>query len=362
MTKRRLPQFTDHHGHHVAIMPGLAVALLLLVVLSGIAWHFGNAIETEMNTPFDLRQAITYEVRPGVGLKQVAEELHAMGLIRRPRLFVAYGMMNGATRSIKRGKYEILPSDNPKRLLHRVLQGDVAIYKVTFPEGIRFSEAVKILRGHEQISVARNAAGEEYGDAEIMAWLGHDGEEPEGWFYPDTYNFPSGTSDLQILRLASDKMREVLAEAWDGKHGELVYEAPYEVLIMASIIQSEGLYPDEFHDISGVFHRRLERGIPLYSDPTVAYAHGEDFKPPLLRRHMDIDSPYNTYRVGGLPPTPISLPSSAAIAAALEPAPGDSLYFVALGNGRHHFSSSLEEHNRKRQEIKRAKREREEQQ
>ena len=355
MIRGRLPQYTDHH---VTMMPGMAVALLLLVVLSGVAWHFGTAIETEMNTPFQLQQPIAYDVKSGAGLKQIAEELHAMELVRRPNLFVAYGLMHDAARSIKKGKYEILPSDSPKKLLRRMLDGDVAIYKVTFPEGIRFGEAVKALRDHKQINVAKNAMSKEYSDGEIMAWLGHEGENPEGWFYPDTYNFPSGTSDLQILRLANTKMREVLADAWSGKPGELVYDTPYEVLIMASIIQSEGLYSDEFPDISGVFHRRLKKSIPLYSDPTVAYAHGEDFNPPLLRKHMSIDSPYNTYKVGGLPPTPISLPSSAAIAAALEPAPGNSLYFVALGNGRHHFSSSLEEHNRKRMEIKRAKRER----
>ena len=357
MSHSKSPPRPRHGNSGFASSPLLAIVMLLLVILVAVILQLNHAIKTEMNTPFAIEQPVSYELKAGRGLKQVAAELRQMGLLQRPLLFTIYGVINGAERSMQQGQYRIVPGDSPRVLLQRVLAGDVAIYKVTFPEGILFTEALDILRKHEQLTVTRTRDGAVYSTDEIMSWLGQPGEEAEGWFYPDTYNFPSGTSDLQVLRMANDKMKQVLAQQWEQRPENSIYDEPYQVLVMASIIQSEGIYTDEFPLISGVFNRRLDKKIPLYSDPTVVYAHGADFTPPLLRRHTSIDSPYNTYRYGGLPPTPICLPATAAIAAALNPAEGDSLYFVALGNGRHHFSTSLKEHNQKRLEIKKKKRE-----
>ncbi len=346
------PSYTDNRSLPTV---GLAVLLLIIVLLSSLLWQLHRTIKTQMHAPFNLQQPTTHVVQPGQSLKEIANGLAQAGLVENPLLFTIYSWLVDAEHSLQAGEYKVLLGDNPKRLLQRMVQGDVTVYKTTFPEGITFAQTLSILRSHPQIINATNSAGQHYSIGEISDFFALPGNNAEGWFYPDTYSFPAATKDLQILRMAHAKMQKTLQLAWSNRPEDLVYEEPYQVLIMASIIEKEGVYHDEYELISGVFHRRLQRKIPLYSDPTVAYAHGAEFKPPLLHRHMRIESPYNTYKHQGLPPSPIALPSAAAIAAALNPAPGDSLYFVALGNGRHHFSKTLKEHNLKRQELKKIK-------
>jgi UPF0755 protein len=188
-----------------------------------------------------------------------------------------------------------------------------------------------------------DASGEE-----IMARLGRSGEHPEGWFLPETYRFPRGTSDLDFLRVAHDAMVAALEATWEERQDSLPFDSPYQALILASIIEKETGLAAERREIAGVFVRRLQRGMRLQTDPTVIYGAGPDFEGRLRRVHLDTDTPYNTYTRAGLPPTPIALPGRASLAAAVQPLEGRTLYFVATGrpDGSHAFSETLEEHNR----------------
>jgi UPF0755 protein len=179
-----------------------------------------------------------------------------------------------------------------------------------------------------------------------MARLGRPDEHPEGRFFPDTYHFQRGMTDVAFLQRAYATMERRLQHEWDQRQPDLPYASPYEALIMASIVEKETAVAAERPEVAGVFVRRLQRGMPLQTDPTVIYGLGEDFDGNLRRVHLRQDTPYNTYVRAGLPPSPIALPGAAAIHAALHPAPGDALYFVARGDGTHAFSASLGEHNK----------------
>jgi UPF0755 protein len=181
-----------------------------------------------------------------------------------------------------------------------------------------------------------------------MAELGEPGVHPEGQFFPDTYFFPRGTTDLELLRTAHQAMRDHLAKAWDSRDPDAPLHGPYEALILASIIEKETALPAERKLISGVFQQRLKRGMRLQTDPTVIYGMGETFDGNLRRQDLEHDTPYNTYTRGGLPPTPIALPGNASLEAAVQPQATDALYFVATGrgDGSHTFSATLEEHER----------------
>ena len=209
-------------------------------------------------------------------------------------------------------------------------------------EGWNFKQVLAAVSGHEALKHTLKGLT----DGEIMARLGHPGEHPEGRFYPDTYKFPRGTTDAAFLERAYQSMSRLLAEEWGKRDPDLPLKTPYEALILASIVEKETGVADERSEIAGVFVRRLRKGMKLQTDPTVIYGMGDNFKGNIRRRDLKQDTPYNTYVHTGLPPTPISMPGSAAIRAVLHPAPGKSLYFVARGDGSHYFSKSLAEHNR----------------
>lgn len=179
-----------------------------------------------------------------------------------------------------------------------------------------------------------------------MAKLGYPGLPAEGLFYPDTYHFPRGTTDVAFLRRSHEALLQVLKEEWQSRDEGLPYQSPYEALIMASLIEKETALASERGQIAGVFVRRLQRGMLLQTDPTVIYAMQESFDGNIRRKDLQIDSPYNTYVYAGLPPTPIALVGREAIFAAMQPEEGKTLYFVAKGDGSHHFSETLQEHNR----------------
>jgi UPF0755 protein len=183
--------------------------------------------------------------------------------------------------------------------------------------------------------------------ADLAMAIGIEQAHAEGWFFPDTYRFPRGTADVDLLRRAHRVMQEQLSEAWDQRLPGLVLTDPYEALILASIIERETALESERPEIAGVFIRRLEKGMRLQTDPTVIYGLGSEFTGNLTRKHLESDTPYNTYTRSGLPPTPIAMPGRAALHAAVNPAPGDALYFVATGrdDGSHYFTATLSEHN-----------------
>jgi UPF0755 protein len=255
-------------------------------------------------------------------------------------LLTWYGRWSGQDQRIKRGEYRVPYGTNAPGLLSLLESGQVVQYQVTLPEGITLRQAIEILHAEEAMTATLSGPGDE----KILA-LVSPSPTGEGWFFPDTYRYTRGDTDWQVLQQAHQAMSQQLQAAWQSREGELPYETPYDVLIMASIIEKETGLAEEREQIAGVFVRRLQRGMRLQTDPTIIYGLGAAFDGNLTRKHLaDAGNPYNTYRHGGLPPTPIALPGSGAIRAALHPAAGETLYFVARGDGGHVFSTSLAEH------------------
>ena len=317
-----------------------AAVCLGLVLVGGAGVGFAWRV---LNTPFDVpASGLLLEVSPGSSLAAVAQQLATRAGLKQPRLLTWYGRLRGDATRIHVGEYRVNRTDTPVSLLVRLVEGDVVLHQFTIVEGWRFEELLSSLRGHPNI-----AAGTATPMA-IMAALGKPDLHPEGQFLPDTYSFPKGTTELDLLRLAHTALLRHLAEAWEARAPDLKLASPYEALILASIVEKETALESERPMIAGVFHRRLERGMRLQTDPTVIYGLGESFDGNLRRRDLTEDTPYNTYTRGGLPPTPIALAGRAAIDAAVRPAAGQELYFVATGDpdGSHRFSVSLEEHNR----------------
>lgn len=286
-------------------------------------------------------EARTFEIEPGTSVHRVAEELAAAGYIDRPLYFRLSARATGAARKIQAGEYLIEPATTPYRLLQKFVSGDVRTYTLTVIEGWTFARMMQAVRDHEMIRQTL----EDNDPGAIMAALGQPEQHPEGRFFPETYQFARGTPDLDVLQRAHARMQRVLEEEWAGRADDLPLDTPYEALILASIVERETGVPDERARISGVFVERLERGMRLQTDPTVIYGLGDDFDGNLRFRDLRRDTPYNTYTRGGLPPTPIALPSRASIHASLHPERRGELYFVSTGDGRHVFSKTLEEHN-----------------
>jgi UPF0755 protein len=231
--------------------------------------------------------------------------------------------------------------------MEQLVAGKVFLHQLTVVEGWRFTELLQAVRTHPAIRAGTlDGAG-------IMAELGEPGVHPEGQFFPDTYYFPSGTTDIELLRTAHQALRAHLDTAWEARQADIALQNPYEALILASIIEKETALPAERRLISGVFNQRLRRNMRLQTDPTVIYGLGETFDGDLRRRDLDRDTPYNTYTRGGLPPTPIALPGSASLEAAVTPEATDALFFVATGrgDGSHYFSATLEQHEQAQREY-----------
>jgi UPF0755 protein len=220
--------------------------------------------------------------------------------------------------------------------------GEVYLHQITIVEGSRFSEVLAALRSHEAV------AATDLDEDAIMSALGTPGVHPEGQFFPDTYRFPHGTSDVEVLRVAHEALASRLQDAWRNRSPELLIKTDYEALILASIIEKETSLASERTLIAGVFHERLRRNMRLQTDPTVIYGMGDAFDGNLRRQDLERDTPYNTYTRAGLPPTPIALPGAGSIEAAVAPEVTGAVYFVATGrgDGSHYFSATLEEHER----------------
>ncbi len=279
-------------------------------------------------------------VAPGESLRAVANRLYDEGVLANPNLLIAYGRWTGIDQQIKHGEYLLVDPLDATALLELLRSGKVIQYQVTLPEGVTLAQALAILAAQTELDGVLEGPD----DARIKAMV-EPYTHPEGLFFPDTYHYTRHTSDLELLQRANQKMISVLEQEWQAREAELPYETPYEALIMASIIERETGLPEEREQIAGVFVRRLQRGMRLQTDPTVIYGIGPQFDGNLRRTHLsDEDNAYNTYRIDGLPPTPIALPGRAAIHAALHPAEGTTLFFVARGDGGHVFSTTLREH------------------
>ncbi|MGI1678018.1 MAG: endolytic transglycosylase MltG [Cellvibrionaceae bacterium] len=283
-----------------------------------------------------------FVVKPGSSLTQVSNQLANQGYFKYPKILSVYGRLMKKT-NIKVGEYSVLAIDTPKTLLGKFIDGDVIVYSVTLVEGKTFKEVLKHLQSQKKVRVELT---DESQIDQFVSNLNIEEQHPEGWFFPDTYQYSLGVSDKTILRQAHQRMKDVLATEWEGRSENLPYKTPYEALIMASIVERETGQVSEREEIAGVFVRRLQKKMRLQTDPTIIYGLGDAYDGNIRRRHLSQKTPYNTYVINGLPPTPIALPGREAIYAALHPDDGKALYFVAKGDGSHQFSETLKDHNK----------------
>lgn len=285
----------------------------------------------------------TFEVAPGATLNVVAHALAARGLLDQPRLWTLFARRDGLAAKIRAGEYALNPGTTPAGLLEELVEGRVVLHPITLVEGWTFAAARAAIEGNPAVVATLKGVS----DRDVMARLGSPGVAAEGELFPDTYLVPRGATDLEVLKLAHARLGDRLATAWLGRQPDLPLASPYEALILASIIEKETGAVEERPRIASVFVNRLRRGMRLQTDPTVIYGLGAAYDGSIHTKDLHTDTPYNTYTRDGLPPTPIALPSGAALEAAVHPLDGADLYFVASGqgDGRHVFSRSLEEHN-----------------
>ncbi len=321
----------------------LGAIVALLIVGAAVVGSLWVQYQTFVRTPAAIYgDQMTFEVQRGTGFRAVAQQLAAAKVISDPYTFLALAFHTGKGGQLKSGEYEIRSGMTPPQVLDLLTSGKVAQYSLTLVEGRTFRQGLAVIAADPVLS------GDvlELTDEEIMAAIGRPGEHPEGRLFPDTYLFPRGTASIDLVKRAYTRMEAVMNEEWGERAQGLPYQTPYEALILASIVEKETGLASERPEIAGVFVRRLRKGMKLQTDPTVIYGMGAAFDGNIRRADLTTDTPYNTYVHAGLPPTPIALPGREAIRAVLHPAAGDSLYFVAKGDGSHAFSATLDEHNR----------------
>lgn len=315
---------------------------IILLVLASIIL-FAGWFAYQINKPVQL-PVVPYEfsIEPGSSLRSVAKQLADAGVLHDVWSFVLLSRVMGLASSLKAGDYEIAANTSSLQLLERITKGDINQSEIRFIEGWTFSQLRQILDVHPAIRHDTTHLA----DKEILRLIGA-GETPaEGLFFPDTYFFARGSSDIAILRRAYHAMQNHLNTAWAERATDLPLTDPYQALILASIVEKETGKESDRTMVAGVFINRLRLGMLLQTDPTVIYGLGKKFDGNLRKKDLLTDQEYNTYTRGGLPPTPIAMPGLASIQAALNPAKTNALYFVAKGNGESHFSNNLADHNR----------------
>lgn len=286
---------------------------------------------------------LTVELPPGAGLAGLLTRLEMAGVsVGRPAYWSVLARELGVERRLQAGEYAIGDRLSPRDLLFAIAEGRVVQHRLTLQEGWRFAQARAAIQGHP--ALRQTLLG--LSDAEVLTRIGAVEPHPEGLLLAETYFFPKGYTDVELLKRAYYALHRALSEAWQQRDPRIPFQEPYQALILASIIEKETARADERRRIAGVFVRRLQLGMRLQTDPTVIYGLGAAFDGNLRRRDLEQDTPYNTYTRHGLPPTPIALVGIAALRAAVQPLPGEELYFVARGDGTHHFSATYAEHRR----------------
>lgn len=323
-------------------MKRIALIALVCAGLTGLAANV--LLNNYLDQPLTLTESPSiFAVPAGASLKQVAASLNAAEQLEFPQVFAAWGDWSGYAELIKAGEYAIALGTTPRSLMQQLIDGQVLLHSFTILEGWTVPELLTAIKQSEHLKQTLNDPTLE----ELSSLLGLKAGHPEGQFYPDTYRFPRDFSDTDILRMSAELMQRELVNAWENRDENVPLKTPYELLTLASIVERETGLETERRDVAGVFVRRLNKNMLLQTDPTVIYGLGNAFKGNLTRRHLRADTPYNTYTRKGLPPTPISLPSAAALHAAAHPAEGTALFFVARGDGSagHEFSDTLVQHN-----------------
>ena len=322
--------------------------LLWVLGLLGLAGLVtGLAAAWWLHAPIEIRpaagaQVLDLEIDFGDSPRSVAQTVRSVGAQVNPTLLYAWFRVSGQARQIKAGNYEIAPDTAPRALLRMLVRGEETLKTVTLPEGLNFAQVRAALAKAEML----RPDSSELTPEQIMDKIGRPGLHPEGRFFPDTYSYGKGSSDLQVLRRAARAMDKRLAQVWSQREPGLPIDSAQQALILASIVEKETGKASDRPLIAGVFVNRLRIGMRLQTDPTVIYGLGERFDGDLRKRDLLADTPYNTYTRSGLPPTPIAMPGKAALLAAVQPARTPALYFVARGDGSSQFSATLEEHNR----------------
>lgn len=319
--------------------------LLLLemgLILAGLAlgwaaWKVNSVLEQ----PLQVAQERLLDVPGGTTPNRMFYRMEGEGLLDDALWLRLYWRFNMAGTPLHTGEYRLTPGMTVGQLFDAWQRGDVVQYNLTLVEGWTFRQVRAAVARHEKLKHTLDGLS----DSEVMDKLGHTGVFPEGRFFPDTYRFVRGMSDVELLQQAYMRLDEVLAKEWAERATDLPYRDPYQALIMASLVEKETGIPQERNQIAGVFVRRLRLGMMLQTDPTVIYGMGERYNGKITRADLREPTPYNTYTISGLPPTPIAMVGREAIHAALNPSDGSSLYFVARGDGSHVFSDDLDDHN-----------------
>ena len=286
--------------------------------------------------------AFDFTVKPGASLKALSKQLTEQSLLPEPQSFWLLGRLTNQATGIQAGSYRLDTAVTPLELLQKLNDGDVIPVSVTFIEGSTFADMRARLEKTDGVKVMLKGLS----NTEVLKRIGATESYPEGLFFPDTYRFATGSTDVELLKTSYQAMKKKLDEAWAMRDKDLPYKTPYDALKMASIIEKETGRAEERPLIGAVFINRLRIPMRLQTDPTVIYGLGESYDGNIRKRDLTTDTPYNTYTRDGLPPTPIAMPGWGSLMAAVKPAASQKLYFVGKGDGTHYFSASLDEHNR----------------
>ena len=311
------------------------MVLVLVAAVGAAFWWVDNPLALD-NPPVDL------SIEPGTSARGVARVVSQSGVQVQPWLLYGWLRLSGQDRQIKAGSYEVEAGATPRSLLRKLVQGEESLRSVTLVEGWNFRQVRAALAAAPQLAADTALLPE----AALMEQLGRPGQAAEGRFFPDTYSYAKGSSDLKVLARALRAMDRQLAIAWEQRAQDTPLKNPDQALVLGSIVEKETGRPSDRPMIAGVFTNRLRLGMMLQTDPTVIYGMGERFDGNLRKKDLQTDTPWNTYTRAGLPPTPIAMPGKQALLAAVAPAPTDALYFVARGDGTSEFSRSLDAHNR----------------
>ena len=314
--------------------------VFLIIVGLIVGWAF-TEYQKFLKTPVIEQSTILFEIEKGESFRKITDKLIQNGASIDPIWFRLLAYQQNLTHKIKTGEFVLNAGLTPSELLAVLVAGKSKQYVITFPEGWAFSQIRQEIESNRYIKQTLKGLG----DKAVLKQIGASEDHPEGLFFPDTYYFEKNMTDAALLKRAYLKMQQILQQEWRNREKNLPLKNPYEALILASIIEKETGKASERPAIAGVFIRRLRKGMLLQTDPTVIYGMGKAYQGNIRYKDLRKPTPYNTYVIKGLPPTPIAMPGKAAIYAALHPEPGDTLYFVSRGDGSHVFSATLRKHN-----------------
>lgn len=316
-----------------------SIAALVLIVVGCIAWL---GYQSAIKAPVVTAGPVTIEIEKGDSFNRITQKLVDAKLAIQPLWFKLLAIQEHAYNQLKTGEYELASGLTMSEILFLFMLGKTKHYSLTIPEGWSYKRLAAVIADDQKLAHTIDPNNGEV----LMLKMGGETKNPEGLFFPDTYFYEKHTADVALLKRAYQKMQSTIAQEWRNRAADLPFKTPYEALTLASIVEKETAIPAERPMIAGVFIRRLQQGMPLQTDPTVIYGMGEHFHGNIRHDDLLYPTPYNTYLIKGLPPTPIALPGLDAIRAVLHPAQSKHLYFVAKGDGSHVFSATLKEHNR----------------